>query len=562
MLIFLIPVFLLLLEFILICKQISFTSKILIPLIFRFKEVAMASVVAFVPPLNRFRRPEESGYAPGVESVQQSGPLNVLVESMKISDARQEKIFTLNKDIYSKCIMLSVKLRTCSDLSECKGLIDNIREEITTSTFFTPPTVFTEVNSFSVAIEKFTTCRLYCNFLETGKLLMLDEVQPCTDEEYLGSCISFGHELLEYCVGRAAEVDITTIKYCHKLVTQLSDALNQFEFRNSPLRRKYDSLKYIVKKLTDMIYELGLAIDLNVCRQIAFEDGVDRESSSSPKKRAKIDDTFDGSMPEMELVPMAPLEAIRGRLDAFDKQREELIKATRDVQKLAKQGIYAVHREIGKPVVSFLEADRKFKAAQDILTDLFDKIVRRNPSLRQASFSAAIEELLEGLLLMHWCQHRKLLSKTDCEDHVNAGIVSAGAPGTENKNVTIDSSLAGAVSVSRLVLTDGEYFGALSDLTGELGRIAVFQAMKRDVKCVVDILSMDTDVAELLVRVNTGGRLNKKVDAVLNNRKKVMELQYDMACLALSGGVRGSTVSASVDGSELKDSNSNSHDEE
>jgi len=454
--------------------------------------------------------------------------------------------------------MLSVKLRTCDDLVECRDLVEEVRLAITSSPFFTPPTVYTEINSFSSAIEKFTTCRLYCNFFEAGKILSLDEVQPCTDEEYLGGCIGMGHELLEYCVGRAAEADLSTIRYCHTLVTQLSDELNQFEFRNSPLRRKYDSLKYIVKKLTDMIYELGLALDLYSCRNTEKDVGDDGDCSS-PRKRTKIDSTggnasaTDGdSLSTIELVPKALFADIRARMDSFDKQREELIKTTRDAQKLAKQGIYAVHRDMGKPQPTFTEPAGKFKAGHEILRGLFLKIVQFLPALRQGSFSAAIEELLEGELVLHWCRQRKLLSKLECEDLLN--VDSARAISVDEKSTTPTSSC-------RIELTNGEYFGALSDLTGELGRIAVFRAMRRDVQCVLDILETDTAIAQLLVRVNTSGGISKKVDAVLANRKKVMELHYDMACLTLSGGVRGSTISAG-DGPDGAGKSSNTNEED
>ena len=87
-----------------------------------------------------------------------------------------------------------------------------------------------------------------------------------------------------------------------------------------------------------------------------------------------------------------------------------------------------------------------------------------------------------------------------------------------------------------------EYIGALSDLTGELGRIAVFKAIRRDAECINAVLAVDTAVAQALVQVNINGLVGKKLDAVLANRRKVAELRYDMVCLSLSGGVRSSTI--------------------
>lgn len=38
----------------------------------------------------------------------------------------------------------------------------------------------------SQTIEKYTECVLFANFFRTGTLASQSEVQPCSDEEYLG----------------------------------------------------------------------------------------------------------------------------------------------------------------------------------------------------------------------------------------------------------------------------------------------------------------------------------------------------------------------------------------
>ena len=60
--------------------------------------------------------------------------------------------------------------------------------------------------------------------------------------------------------------------------------------------------------------------------------------------------------------------------------------------------------------------------------------------------------------------------------------------------------------------------------------------------CIVDVLAIDTAIAQLLVQLNLSARDSKKVEAVLTNRKKVKELHYDMVCLTLSGGVRSTSI--------------------
>ena len=48
--------------------------------------------------------------------------------------------------------------------------------------------------------------------------------------------------------------------------------------------------------------------------------------------------------PATPLIPVAEIDAIKIRLDTYDKLREGVIKDSRDVQKLSKQAIFSIHR--------------------------------------------------------------------------------------------------------------------------------------------------------------------------------------------------------------------------
>ena len=101
----------------------------------------------------------------------------------------------------------------------------------------------------------------------------------------------------------------------------------EFDFRNGPLRRKYDGLKYCLKNLEDLSFELSL--------RVGTED--DRL-----KKKRKLDS--DAGEETDILIDTDEIKAIRDRMDSYDKLREKVIKDCRDVQKLAKQSIFAVIR--------------------------------------------------------------------------------------------------------------------------------------------------------------------------------------------------------------------------
>ena len=70
-------------------------------------------------------------------------------------------------------------------------------------------------------------------------------------------------------------------------------------------------------------------------------------------------------------------------------------------------------------------------------------------------------------------------------------------------------------------LTCVEYVGALSDFTGEIGRLAVAAATRRDKESVLAILQTDYVVFTFLNQLNVSGQFYKKCEAVSTNLRKV-----------------------------------------
>ena len=58
------------------------------------------------------------------------------------------------------------------------------------------------------------------------------------------------------------------------------------------------------------------------------------------------------------------------------------------------------------------------------------------------------------------------------------------------------------------VVSSDEYIGALSDFTGEIGRIAVVSASKRDLEAVKKVLQVDVAIAGALMEMNTSGEIH------------------------------------------------------
>ena len=81
---------------------------------------------------------------------------------------------------------------------------------------------------------------------------------PCSVEEYLGGALDFTGELNRYAIARATVRDKEAVQSARDLVEALQGQFLRMDLRNGSLRKKYDALKYTLKKLENTLYELSL----------------------------------------------------------------------------------------------------------------------------------------------------------------------------------------------------------------------------------------------------------------------------------------------------------------
>ena len=278
------------------------------------------------------------------------------------------------------------------------------------------------------------------------------------------------------------------IRFFHRFyVLPLEDELLKFDFRNGPLRRKFDSVKYVSKALEELLYQLSFR----------SSDGASREGLSGVPEDA----------------PAWDLGEIRLTIEKYDAARDEIIKRARDITKAGKQAIYSCHRaaheQTGGPAQrAAKELERAFALLRDgrkvaetlmrtfmqprtVFEDAGDESSRVKEgtgtsaaptilpgfeaadfvfaSLRyQPSFSQALEELAEAALFANFFSKKKILLE---DGSAGTGMAYSGA----------------------------EVVGALSDFTGELHRWAVFEGTQRRRESLQLNSAIQTEVAELFL---------------------------------------------------------------
>ncbi|KAL7581017.1 hypothetical protein ACA910_005826 [Epithemia clementina (nom. ined.)] len=424
-------------------------------------------------------------------SVSVTVDLSRIAEKAKLRETRRQEGYDFSRKLQVALIRAQDAVWTSSpDEKEATETLDSLMmREPMTSTDQSDSDNATDLRvprdaNLSIRMEDYVRLTAFRHFLVTSTLL--PPPVTATDEEYLaGACMGLAQDLQRYGLGRATVRDTESIKAASLLVSEILEYLLQLDFRNGPLRRKYDGTKWCLRGLETLLYELAIT---------SGEGSLKINPQDHVSKRMKQ---------ESSLLPNDELDGIKKRMEHRDNLRENLIKLCRDAQKAAKQSIFALHRgDLNKAakLIATCEAC--------IVNDLLP-IVQEEPNLRQGSFAAVMEEYIEARLFATWI---------------------GSDPNKPTGEIVSDTDFA-------IEVEPEEYVGGLCDLTGEIGRFAVQRGTVRDVESVQLCLQTNQAVLTSLQMMEcwpTG--TGKKVDLVRTSVDKIQRMLYEMSLSEAAGG--------------------------
>mmetsp|Transcript_16954 Transcript_16954/g.42997 ORF Transcript_16954/g.42997 Transcript_16954/m.42997 type:complete len:480 (-) Transcript_16954:566-2005(-) len=321
------------------------------------------------------------------------------------------------------------------------------------------------------------------HFLETGRLLprkgFFDDMSTT---EYLLGVIRFVDELEAYAVNRALWQDAASVGLASDLVKAILEAFMNFNFRNGQLRVRYDSIKYRVKRLENILYELSLVRGKDEDEPMLADDATDAEKAQAS-----------------QLIDTAELDEMVKELDAATQDRENVIKATRDPQKDSKKAIFSLHRG------NLDEARKLLQKTMENCRAIASSTTMSRGELHSGAYGNALEEYAEARIFEEWL--------------------------TNDGNLLPLSVLQEEVDI-----TEKDYLGGVVDFTGELGRYGVARATKRDMEGVKRVLASDLMVKRYAIQLQdvVSFKVSKKLNAVFTNTKKMENTLYELTLVMRS----------------------------
>ncbi|GBG30093.1 Translin [Hondaea fermentalgiana] len=326
----------------------------------------------------------------------------------------------------------------------------------------------------SMCLSAYVAFECFCHFVNTGVLLQRRTFPELTSTEYLMGTLRFADELETYAIGRGMSRDIVSVSVCSQMVKAMNAAFIQFNLRNGPLRRRYDSLKYRVRKMEDILYELSL-----ICS--------DAEVASIREHEQLTSET---------LLDMEEFGTMVKEIDEHTEEREKVITTSRGPQKDSKKAIYALHRE------NWGEARKLLTACEETFNTFVATTKIPRDELHAGSFGNALEEYAEARIFEEWRVHKGSL-------------------------LTLDAMR------EQVDIQERDYLGGIVDFTGEIGRYGVVRATARDEDTVKQVLATMLIIKDYAIDFQeiADPKMVKKLEAVFNNERKMRNTLYELTLL-------------------------------
>lgn len=166
-------------------------------------------------------------------------------------DDRREETIAFSRDIIklSKRIIYSIHR---DDVEEAEKLIKEIKFKISKL-----DKKHYDTNIDCVAFQEYVEALTYYEFVKTGRIPSFKELKVDVEHYLLGLCDLTG-ELVRKAVNDIIKKKYKNVLKIKDLVEEIYGEFLKLNLRNNELRVKSDSIKYNLKKLEDITYDLKI----------------------------------------------------------------------------------------------------------------------------------------------------------------------------------------------------------------------------------------------------------------------------------------------------------------
>ncbi len=176
---------------------------------------------------------------------------------MRSFDEKREGLIQKSREIERK----SKKAIYCAhrgDVKGCEKMLLGIRKEVerVLKEIEEDPSI-NKIGAVNACLQEYAEAELFYGFVKEGKIPTRKEIGIDTENYLLGLC-DFTGELMRRNVVLGSQGKTEEVKKIRDFVDEIFGEMLEFNFRNSELRRKFDSIKYNLNKIESVLYDLSI----------------------------------------------------------------------------------------------------------------------------------------------------------------------------------------------------------------------------------------------------------------------------------------------------------------
>ncbi len=174
-------------------------------------------------------------------------------EDMHRLDARREEIIQLSREIItiSKQIIYAVQR---NDLKSAASAIKGIRQKIAK---LKKVNIAADTNINSVAFQEYVEAIAFYEFVKNNRIPAREELGIGAEDYLCGLCDLTG-ELVRKAIFEAIHKKFDEAAKIKELVDEIYGEFLKLHLRNGELRKKSDSIKWNLKKLEEVMYDVSM----------------------------------------------------------------------------------------------------------------------------------------------------------------------------------------------------------------------------------------------------------------------------------------------------------------
>lgn len=178
-------------------------------------------------------------------------------EDMDKFEKQRENIIFLSR-IILKSSKSSIYSTHRGEFSKAKAYIEEAELNISKIVkFIEKDNNLETIGAYSSALEEYAEAKLLYGFVKEKKLPRLSDLKVSADEYLLGMC-DFTGELARLAVRLATERKFKEVKEITSLIDEIFGFFSSLDLRNSELRKKSDSIKWNLKKVEEILYDISM----------------------------------------------------------------------------------------------------------------------------------------------------------------------------------------------------------------------------------------------------------------------------------------------------------------